>query len=84
MIAHPDVWASKYTRRDGQQEEQYIGIPYSREELQSRGARFNLTKEPVHISEHITTTGEIPMLSAYENVRNNLFVKEKVCSVRTR
>lgn len=75
VIAHPDVWASKYTRRNGQEEEQYIGIPFSREELESRGARFNLSKKPVRISEHVMTTGEIPMLSEYEAVENNLFVK---------
>ncbi len=57
VVAHPDVWASKYTRRNGQEKEQYIGIPFSHEELESRGARFNLSKEPVHISEHIMTTG---------------------------
>jgi 7,8-dihydropterin-6-yl-methyl-4-(beta-D-ribofuranosyl)aminobenzene 5'-phosphate synthase len=76
IIAHPDVWASKYTRRDGQKVEQYIGIPYSREELESRGARFKLTREPVRITDHIITTGEIPMLLAYEEIENNLFVKE--------
>jgi 7,8-dihydropterin-6-yl-methyl-4-(beta-D-ribofuranosyl)aminobenzene 5'-phosphate synthase len=76
IIAHPDVWISKYTRRDGQTEEQYIGIPFSREELESRGARFNLTREPIRISENVMTTGEIPMVSGYEEVENNLFVKE--------
>ncbi|HXZ30014.1 MAG TPA: MBL fold metallo-hydrolase [Dehalococcoidia bacterium] len=77
IIAHPDVWAPKYTRRDGQKKEQYIGIPFSREELESQGARFNLTKEPVHLSEHTITTGEIPMMSGYEDVENNLFVKRE-------
>ncbi len=76
IIAHPNVWASKYTRRDGQTEEQYIGIPFSREELESRGARFNLTREPVHISDNVMTTGEIPMLSGYEETEDNLFTKE--------
>jgi 7,8-dihydropterin-6-yl-methyl-4-(beta-D-ribofuranosyl)aminobenzene 5'-phosphate synthase len=76
MIAHPDVWASKYTRRDGRKKEQYIGIPFSREELESQGVRFNLTREPVHISDNVMTTGEIPMVSGYEEVENNLFVKE--------
>jgi 7,8-dihydropterin-6-yl-methyl-4-(beta-D-ribofuranosyl)aminobenzene 5'-phosphate synthase len=75
VIAHPDVWALKYTRRDSKKKEQYIGIPFSREELESRGARFNLTKEPAHLSEHIITTGEIPIASGYEDVDNNLFVK---------
>jgi 7,8-dihydropterin-6-yl-methyl-4-(beta-D-ribofuranosyl)aminobenzene 5'-phosphate synthase len=76
IIAHPDIWASKYTRRDKQMRERYIGIPFSREELESLGARFKLTKEPVHISEHTITTGEIPMVSGYEQVEDNLFIKE--------
>ncbi len=59
IIAHPDIWASKYTRRDTQTRERYIGIPFSREELESLGARFRLTKEPVRISKHTMTTGEI-------------------------
>jgi len=76
VIAHPDIWGSKYTRRGGQTVEQYIGIPFSREELESLGARFNLTREPFRISENVMTTGEIPMVSGYEEVENNLFIKE--------
>jgi 7,8-dihydropterin-6-yl-methyl-4-(beta-D-ribofuranosyl)aminobenzene 5'-phosphate synthase len=76
VIAHPDMWAPKYVRRDGETEEQYNGIPFSREELESRGAQFNLTKEPVRVTQHVMTTGEIPMVSGYEEVENNLFVQE--------
>jgi len=76
VIAHPDIWAAKYVQRDDEAKEQYCGIPFSRVELESRGARFNLTKEPVLIAEHIMTTGEIPMVTGYEQVEDNLFVKE--------
>ena len=76
VIAHPDIWAAKYVRRDGEAKEQYIGIPFSREELESRGARFNLSREPIHITEHVMTTGEIPMLSGYEEIEGNLLVKQ--------
>ena len=76
VIAHPDIWAPRYVRRDGETEEQYNGIPFSREALESRGARFNLAREPVHISDNVMTTGEIPMFSEYEEIENNLFVKE--------
>jgi len=75
VIAHPDIWAAKHVRRD-QERVRYNGIPFSREELESRGARFKLTKEPVHITEHAMTTGEIPMVSGYEEIENNLLVKE--------
>lgn len=76
VIAHPDVWTPKYVRRDEKSQEQYIGIPFSREELESRGARFNLSREPIYITDNVLTTGEIPMLSSYEKIENNLFVKE--------
>ncbi|NWF77949.1 MAG: MBL fold metallo-hydrolase [Chloroflexi bacterium] len=76
LIAHPDIWAAKYVRRDDETKEQYCGIPFSREELESRGARFTQAREPVHITDSIMTTGEIPMFSGYEEIENNLFTKE--------
>ena len=76
VIAHPDIWDAKYVRRDSEAGEQYCGIPFSREELESRGARFNLTRESVRIGENIMTTGEIPMITGYEELENNLFTKE--------
>jgi 7,8-dihydropterin-6-yl-methyl-4-(beta-D-ribofuranosyl)aminobenzene 5'-phosphate synthase len=76
VIAHPDIWASKYTRRYGGDTEHHIGIPYSREELESLGAQFHLTAEPVRISEHIMTTGVIPLQTEYETVENNLLIKK--------
>ena len=76
VIAHPDIWVPKYVRRDGEPREQYIGMPFTRQELESRGARFKLVREPVHITEQVMTTGEIPMSSAYEEIGNNLFVKK--------
>jgi len=75
IIGHPDIWTSKYVRRS-EETEQYCGIPFSREELESLGAHFNLETKPVYINDRIMTTGEIPMLTSYEKIENNLFVKE--------
>ena len=75
VIAHPDIWAAKHVQRN-KEGVQYNGIPFLREELESRGARFKLVREPVHITEQVMTTGEIPMFSGYEEIENNLFVKE--------
>jgi len=75
VIAHPDIWSAKYVQR-GQQTVRYNGIPFLREELESLGARFNLVREPVYITDSILTTGEIPMSSGYERTDNNIFVKE--------
>jgi 7,8-dihydropterin-6-yl-methyl-4-(beta-D-ribofuranosyl)aminobenzene 5'-phosphate synthase len=46
------------------------------EELESLGARFNLTREPFYIADHIVTTGEIPMSTDYESVDDSLFIRE--------
>ncbi|TET39874.1 MAG: MBL fold metallo-hydrolase [Dehalococcoidia bacterium] len=75
VIAHPDIWAAKYALRPGRKEE-YIGMSFPREAAESSGASFNLTKEPVWISENIVTSGEIPMLTEYETIDPILCVKE--------
>ena len=75
VIAHPDIWAVKYSRRE-EEEERYIGIPFHRQTLESLGARFNLTTEPVRVSDNIMTTSEIPMVTAYEEIEPHLQVKE--------
>jgi 7,8-dihydropterin-6-yl-methyl-4-(beta-D-ribofuranosyl)aminobenzene 5'-phosphate synthase len=75
ILAHPEVWSAQYARRD-KEKMQYVGIPFSREDLESFGAHFNLSKEPIHITDRILTTGEVSMTSGYETVDEILFVKE--------
>jgi 7,8-dihydropterin-6-yl-methyl-4-(beta-D-ribofuranosyl)aminobenzene 5'-phosphate synthase len=75
VIAHPDIWAAKYSRREGEEAE-YIGIPFHRQTLESLGARFNLSRQPVRISDNIITTGEIPMVTEYETIEPRMVVKE--------
>jgi 7,8-dihydropterin-6-yl-methyl-4-(beta-D-ribofuranosyl)aminobenzene 5'-phosphate synthase len=75
VIGHPDIWAAKYGQLNNEAKTEYCGIPFSREELESRGARFNLTKEPIHITEHVMTSGEITMVSSYETIDENLFAR---------
>lgn len=75
IMAHPDVWARKYGSMNNTPP-RYVGIPFVRESLEVMGASFRLTKEPVKISEHVTTTGEIPMLNDYETVETYLKVMD--------
>ena len=76
VIAHPDIWAAKYSRYPGEKEE-YAGVPFPKEAAETLGAFFNLTREPVWISENIVTSGEIPMTTEYEMIDPVLYVKEK-------
>ncbi len=75
IIAHPDIWTSKYGSLDNAPK-RFIGITYRREAFKAMGATFQLSPLPQKISEHITTTGEIPMLTEYETVETYLCVKE--------
>ena len=75
VIAQPDIWAAKYSRRQGQAD-RYIGIPFQRQELESLGATFNLTTKSVKITDNIMTTGEIPMVTDFEEIDPELLVKE--------
>jgi 7,8-dihydropterin-6-yl-methyl-4-(beta-D-ribofuranosyl)aminobenzene 5'-phosphate synthase len=75
IIAHPDIWEAKYGRRPGY-EARYAGIPFQRLELENLGARFNMTRNPVKITDNIMTTGEIPMVTDFEQIDPYLVVKE--------
>jgi 7,8-dihydropterin-6-yl-methyl-4-(beta-D-ribofuranosyl)aminobenzene 5'-phosphate synthase len=72
IIAHPDIWEDKYYSFS--EIKHFIGIPFRREELESLGARFNLTKDPVWITDRVCTTGEIPMVTDYEEIDPGLAV----------
>lgn len=74
IIAHPDVWDKKYIRFG--ERDTYIGIPFSREELESMGASFTLSPEPVWITNEIVTSGEIPMVEEYETIEANFYINK--------
>ena len=73
VIAHPDAWAAKYASRQ-EEDKRYIGIPFQREELENLGARFKLTTKPVKITDNIMTTGEVPMVSEFEEIEPDRFL----------
>jgi len=76
VIAHPDMWAAKYVKQP-EEAEKYAGVPFPKEAAETLGAFFNLTREPVWISENIVTSGEIPMITEYEKIDPVVYVKEK-------
>lgn len=74
VIAHPHIW-EKYFLREGE-EARYGGIAFQREELENLGARFNLSTKPVKITDNIITTGEVPMVTDFEEVESRQFIKD--------
>ncbi|MFC2049820.1 MBL fold metallo-hydrolase [Chloroflexota bacterium] len=75
VIAHPDIWAAKYSRTFSKKE-QYAGIPFVRDALESWGASFRLSQKPVWLTDNIVTSGEIDMRTKYEKIDRDLLVKE--------
>jgi len=75
IIGHPDIFSPKYGKLPDEPEH-YVGMPFTRDILDSLGANFTLTKEPVHITDNIMTTGEIPLSTTYEAVDSGLFIKQ--------
>jgi len=70
IIAHPDIWAIRHKHKpDG---EIYNGIPFQREALESLGAIFRLSAQPVSITDNIVTTGEIPAVTDFEDIASSL------------
>lgn len=75
VIAHPHVWG-KYVRPKGRRP-RYMGIPFCQAELESLGAYFTITRDPVQISDEIITTGEIPLTTNFEDVEyRNGYIEE--------
>jgi 7,8-dihydropterin-6-yl-methyl-4-(beta-D-ribofuranosyl)aminobenzene 5'-phosphate synthase len=74
IIAHPDIWQIKYSRR--KDEPRYIGVPFHQSELETLGAHFILTDQPTRINDSIMTTGEVPMVTPFEQVDSVLFARE--------
>ncbi|OPL11460.1 MAG: hypothetical protein AVO34_08585 [Firmicutes bacterium ML8_F2] len=56
--------------------EEYNGIPFQRQELESLGARFKMITEPAEVAENVFTSGEIPLVTDYEGVGSIFYVKE--------
>lgn len=75
ITGHPDIWQAKYSRRNDEPE-RYIGIPFQRSDLERLGAQFNLDARPVQVAENMITTGEIPMITTFEEVDSTLWIKE--------
>ncbi len=73
VIAHPDIWVPKYVQFG--EMKRYAGMSCVKEDLEALGACFNLSKEPVKISEEIMTTGEVAVTTDYENIDERLRIK---------
>ena len=76
IIAHTDVVDAKYS---GKQEDQRknVALPFSLQQMEKLGANFKLSRKPVKLTPDIMTTGEVPMLTDFEQIDpDRFFVKD--------
>lgn len=76
IIAHPDVVEAKFSGKK-EDNRKNIGLPFQTQELENLGAKFRLSRKPIKLAPDIMTTGEIPMLTDFEQIDpERFFVKE--------
>lgn len=74
VYAHPDLFKHSYKlQKEGK--ERYIGIPFKRELLENKGARFIFSRQWQEIAPNIFLTGEVPRLTSYEKGDPNQVIK---------
>jgi 7,8-dihydropterin-6-yl-methyl-4-(beta-D-ribofuranosyl)aminobenzene 5'-phosphate synthase len=76
VVAHPDVFGAKFIQYSQNDPPRYIGIPFQRAELESLGADFHLTSEPVWLSDNVVASGEIPMITDFETIDAGMCVRK--------
>ncbi len=76
VIAHPGAFASKYARRHGQQD-RYIGLAYSADDLIQRGAVVRLEPDAHEIGGGLIATGSIPRVTHFEQNGPHFWVEAK-------
>jgi 7,8-dihydropterin-6-yl-methyl-4-(beta-D-ribofuranosyl)aminobenzene 5'-phosphate synthase len=64
IIAHPGIFQERYST--GKYERRAIGIPFSREELESLGACFRWTPAFAEVAPEIFFTGRVPRTTDFE------------------
>ena len=74
VIAHPDIWQPKYVVIKGKTT--WGGMLTTTEVLENFGASFKFSRKPVWITDNIVTTGEIDMQTDYEQINQDLVVKQ--------
>lgn len=72
VYAHPELFKKGYMART---DYKYIGIPYSREELEDKGAVFRFNTEFTEIAPKIYLTGEVPRLTSFEHGDTDIVIK---------
>ncbi len=74
VIGHPTVFGPKLKMKPHLK---FIGAPFHASEVEAAGGKPILATNPVKIADGITTTGEVPRITAFESVRGFWTVRNR-------
>ncbi|MGB9596423.1 MAG: MBL fold metallo-hydrolase [Candidatus Poribacteria bacterium] len=72
IYGHPNIFDKKYAK--DREKQRYIGISYTKEELETKGVQLHLEREPIQITNRIKTSGEIKRKTDFETISDRLCV----------
>lgn len=75
VYAHTDLFKNSYATRTDQLN--HSGIPFKREVLESKGAKFDLSPEFRSIAPGLFLTGQVPRLTAFEKGEPHQVIREE-------
>ncbi|HUU46401.1 MAG TPA: MBL fold metallo-hydrolase [Acidobacteriota bacterium] len=72
LTAHPCVFEDKFVLPPGGTKRN-IGSPVDQARLESHGMEVRLSEAPVRVTDHVTTTGEVPFRTDFETVGSGFY-----------
>ncbi|HHV19527.1 MAG TPA: MBL fold metallo-hydrolase [Thermoanaerobacterales bacterium] len=75
VIAHPELFKESFHIQE-KQKTRYIGIPFRRSVLESKGARFKFNTTWQEIVPELSLTGEIPRITDFEKGDKDLVIRK--------
>ncbi|NOY78805.1 MAG: MBL fold metallo-hydrolase [Calditrichaeota bacterium] len=74
VFAHPDVFQKRFHVTETSSRE--IGMPWNRDTLEAKGARFHLNRNLTEIFPDVFTTGEIPRENDFEIIEKGFQIQK--------
>ena len=83
VFAHPDVFIERFALLESPSGTQTlsVGIPFSREDLEKKGAQFDLSPALREIAPGVTFTGEIPRPEGWKTWDDRLVIRDEIVSI---
>ena len=77
VYAHPNIFSPRFSTAGGVR--QYIGVPYTQEQLSGLGAEWHLSDKPVQLMDNLWLSGQVPHVTQYEKGDSRLVLEHDGC-----